>query len=288
LDRLDFFDCRNANARVFSKAKVNLMLVLQRWSLIACLMFGATAFAADSPKAVATVNGNAIPQANLEFLVKARIAEGAVDTPEMRKTLHDYLVDREILAQEAVREGLDRDPKLVGELEQSKRALLAASLLQQYRDTHVISEEALHKEYERQKAMLGDKEYLPLHILVANESDAVKVIDQLKQGADFATLAKERSIDTVTGKTGGTLNWSIPSSFVKPFSDALVSLKKDEYTRTPVKTKFGWHVIKLQDERPIEPPTFDQVKGNLAEGMQRQQVDKLIEELRGKATIVVN
>lgn len=264
------------------------MFALQRWSLIGGLIFGAAAFAADPPKVLATVNGKAIPQANLEFLVKARTAEGGADTPEMRKTLHDYLVDREILAQEAVREGLDKDPTLVSEFEQSKRALLAASLLEQYRDTHVISEEALHKEYERQKAALGDKEYLLLHILVGNESDATKIIEQLKQGADFAALAKEKSTDTGSGKSGGALGWSVPSSFVKPFADALVSLKKGEYTRAPVKTKFGWHVIKLQDERPIEPPTFDQVKGNLAEGMQRQQVDKLIEELRGKATIVVN
>ena len=264
------------------------MFKLHRWSFVISLMFGATAFAADPPQVLATVNGNAIPQANLEFLVKARTAEGVADTPEMRKSVRDYLVDREILAQEALRQRLDKDPKLANELERSRRALLAASLLQQYRKTHEITEEALKKEYAKQKMALGKKEYLPFHILTDSESAATEIIDQLKQGASFETLAREKSKDTTTKESGGALNWSVPSTFTPLFADALAGLKKGEYTQKPVKTEFGWHVIKLQDERAVELPAFDQVKGGLAEAMQRQQVDRLIEELRGKAIIVVN
>jgi len=249
------------------------------------LAFSIGASAADSSGAAATVNGKAIPQSHVDFVAKARAADGKPDTPEQRKLVKEYLISREVLAQEAKKQRLDQSAELRMQIDLATQSLLVANLIERYKSEHPIPEETLKKEYERQRAELGDKEYLPSHILVEDQAEAKKIIAQLNEGADFREVAQQKTKDEATKKHGGGLQWSPVSGFVEPFADAIVKLKKGEYTREPVQTEHGWHVIKLDDQRPLQAPSFDQVRVQLTEAMQREQVDKYIEELRSKAQI---
>lgn len=253
-------------------------------SIVLALAFSAAVSAADAPSGT-VVNGKAIPQSHIDFVAKARAADGQPDTPQLRAAAKEYLINRELLAQEAKKQGLDQSAELRMQIELASQSLLVANLIEQYKVKHPISEEELKKEYERQRAAMGDKEYLPSHVVVADHGEAMKIIAQLKEGADFREIAQQKTLDDATRKHGGGLQWSSIAGFVEPFADAIVKLKKGEYTQQPVKTEHGWHVIKLDDERPLKAPTFDQVRLKLAEVMQREKIDQYIAALRSKADI---
>ena len=150
-----------------------------------------------------------------------------------------------------------------------------------------VPEEAVKKEYERLKGQLGAREYRARHILVQKEDEARDIITQIKKGANFEKLAAEKSIDPGSKARGGELDWGTPSNYVKPFGDALMKLKKGQMTETPVQSNFGWHVIRLEDERPTKVPPYDQVKQNLQQQLsqqsQKQAYDKTLSDLRAKA-----
>ena len=248
------------------------------------LAFSMPVFAAETPSG-AVVNGKAIPQSHIDFVAKARAAEGQPDTPELRKLVKEYLINREVLAQEAAKQGLDKDPELKMQIQLAAQSLLVANMVERFKAKHPISEQELRKEYDKQRAELGDTEYLPSHILVEDKAQAMKIIAQLKEGADFRVIAQEKTKDEATKKHGGGLQWSPASGFVEPFANAIVKLNKGEYTQEPVKTEHGWHVIKLDDRRPLQAPPFEKVRPQLAEVMQRQKIDQYIEQLRSKADI---
>ena len=147
-----------------------------------------------------------------------------------------------------------------------------------------ISDAELKAEYEAIKAKLGNTEYKARHILVKNEEDAKVIIVNLKKGAKFEELAKQ-SIDPGSKDNGGDLGWASAGNFVKPFSDALTSLSKGKYTEAPVKSEFGYHVILLEDSRPLNVPPFDEIKPRLAQQAQAQQINKMVDGLRAKAKI---
>ena len=148
-----------------------------------------------------------------------------------------------------------------------------------------ISDEAMRKEYENAKTLAGAKEYKARHILVKEEAEAKQIIAQLKKGGNFEKIAAEKSEDTGSKNRGGDLDWAPPARYVKPFADALVKLKKGQLTDTPVQTQFGWHVIRLDDERATKIPPFDEVKNNIQQQMQQQAVQKAIADLRAKAKV---
>jgi peptidyl-prolyl cis-trans isomerase C len=157
-------------------------------------------------------------------------------------------------------------------------------MFQDYVKSHPIKDDQLLAEYNKVKATRGDKEYKARHILVDKEDDAKQIIAQLKKGSKFEDLAKQ-SKDPGSKDRGGDLDWNPPSTFVKPFSDALVKLEKGKYTETPVQTQFGWHVIQLDDVRPMQFPAFDAVRPQLLSMLQEQEIQQLIRDLRAKAKI---
>ena len=163
-------------------------------------------------------------------------------------------------------------------------ALLVNTYLQDYAKAHPVSEADIKAEYDRIKAQLGDKEYKVRHILVEKEEDAKAIIAKLDKGEKFATLAKQ-SLDPGSKERGGDLDWSSPNAYVPPFGEALTKLKKGEYTKTPVKSDFGYHVIQLDDTRPLTPPSFEEVKPQLQQRASQMQVEKLVRELREKAKV---
>ncbi|MCX7628340.1 MAG: peptidyl-prolyl cis-trans isomerase [Methylophilaceae bacterium] len=249
------------------------------------LMMGASlsTLAADP----ATVNGKPIKQSLVDVITKDAIANGAKDDDNLRAVIVTQLINNELLIQEAQKSGLDKSPDFLARQEIRSRELLANMFLQDYLKKNPIDEAAIKAEYEKFKAAFGDKEYKASHILVKTEQEAKDVIAQLAKGADFAKLAREKSLDSSKDK-GGDLGWFALNSMVKPFGDAVSKLQKGLYTTVPVQTQFGWHVIKLDDTRPAQPPAFDKVKDELRNSLQKQQIAKMLADLRAKAKIVDN
>ena len=250
--------------------------------LIAGAIISAPAFAQS--KTFATVNGQAIPQSVYDAFVAEQKAQGTPDTPELQNAVKEELIRREILAQEAKKKGLDKKGNIQGQVELAKQAVLIRAFLSDYVAAHPISEAQLKAEYEVIKTNLGTTEYKARHILVADEEEAKGIIAKLDKGEKFSELAKV-SKDPGSKDKGGELGWSSPNSYVKPFGEALAKLKKNEYTKTPVKSDFGYHVIMLEDSRPANPPPFEQVKQQMQQRAAQQQVEQLVKELRGKAKV---
>jgi peptidyl-prolyl cis-trans isomerase C len=228
---------------------------------------------ADAPK------GAIYPASYYDFMLKQRLAAGQPDTPELRQSIKDELVTRELVVREARKQGLDKTLKT--EIDLTGQTVLVRAFMADYLKAHPIPDAALHAEYDKIKAQMGDREYKVRHILVENEADAKDIIAQLQKGEKFEKLA-DRSKDTGSKSNGGDLDWNAPSNFVKPFSDAMVALPKGKFTATPVQTQFGWHVIQVDDIREAKIPSFDEVKPQLLQRMQAQQVENYLKDLRAK------
>ncbi len=231
------------------------------------------------------VNGVTIPQSRFEAMAKELDAQGHPASPERENAIREELVNREVLAQAAKKRGLDKDPVVQAEMGMASQAVLVRALFENEVKTHPITDADLEKQYEQFKASMGSNEYKVRHILVDKEDEAKAIIDQLNKGADFAKLAKEKSKDPGSKDNGGDLDWGPAGRYVKPFADAVTSLKKGETTKTPVKTDFGYHVIQVEDVRPLKVPTFAEMKEQFRQRAQQQQIQKLVADLRQKAKV---
>ncbi|MEO6824188.1 MAG: peptidyl-prolyl cis-trans isomerase [Nitrosospira sp.] len=260
--------------------KFSQLTVLGIFSLIAV-----TTAQAQSSSTMAKVNGVAIPQSRLEFIVKARAAQGQADSPETRKALRDDLIAEEVIAQDALKKGLDKDPDFTAQLEIARLTALVRAYQIDYVKNHPVSDEELHKEYDALKSQMGDKEYKAHHILVATEAEAKDAIARIKKGGKFDKIAQEKSLDTGSKSKGGELEWSPAASYVQPFAEALTKLTKGQLTEQPVKTPFGWHVIRLDDVRPLKIPPFEEIKQNLAQRVLQRQFATFVADLRAKAKV---
>ncbi len=250
--------------------------------LIAGAIVSAPAFAEG--KAFATVNGQAIPQAVYDTIIAEQKAKGISETPEMRNAIKEQLIARELLVQEAKKAKIDKKGDIQLQIEAAKQAILGNAFLSDYLRTHPITDAQLKSEYDAIKANLGSTEYKSRHVLVEKEEDAKAIIAKLEKGEKFADLAKQ-SKDPGSKDNGGDLGWSSPSAYVAPFAEALTKLKKGEFTKTPVKSQFGYHVIQLDDSRALTPPPFEQVKPQLLQRANQQQIENLVKDLRSKAKV---
>ncbi|EJM97792.1 peptidylprolyl isomerase [Herbaspirillum sp. YR522] len=233
---------------------------------------------------LAVVNGKSIPSSRADLMVKQMTAQGQPDTPQLRGAVKEELINREILMQEADKQGLSNSQDVKNQLELARQSIVIRALIADYLKKSPVSDADIKAEYDNFKAQAGDKEYHARHILVDKEEDAKAIIAKLKAGTKFEDLAKQ-SKDTGSAANGGDLDWATPASFVKPFSDAMVGLKKGEFTQTPVQTQFGYHVIKLEDVRAAKVPTLDEVKPQIAEALQQKKLQAYQEELRKKAKV---
>lgn len=233
---------------------------------------------------VAKVNGVAIPKSRADIFVKVQGAQGTPDSPELRNAVKRELIMRELLAQEAVKKGLNKDPEVAAQLELAKQSVLVAAYRQNFLKKNTLSDAALKAEYDKAKAEAGDKEYKARHVLVESEAQAQDIINKLRAGEKFEELAKV-SKDEGSKNRGGELDWAPPATYVKPFADALSKLEKGRYTETPVQTRNGYHVILLDDVRPAQFPSFDEVKGRVANAMQAQAFEKNVRDVFSKAKI---
>jgi peptidyl-prolyl cis-trans isomerase C len=254
--------------------------------LAAALLLGAmlstSAMAAGST--FVTVNGVAIPQSLADIFIAEQKAQGAPDSPELKKAVREELIRRELLIQEAKKAGLDKKPEVAAQAEAARQAFFVRAYVQDYVKKNPISDAQLKAQYDAIKNQLGNTEYKTRHILVKNEDDAKAIIANLKKGAKFEELAKQ-SIDPGSKDNGGDLGWASAGNFVKPFSEGLTSLSKGKYTEIPVKTEFGYHVILLEDSRPLSVPPFEEIKPRLLQQAQSQEINKLVDGLRAKAKV---
>src|SRR6266481_122080 len=261
------------------------MLKISKFAVLA--MSGAlvinSAYAED--KSLALVNGVSIPQSRVEIRVKAAIAQGQADSPELRKAIREDMINLEVMAQEADKSGLNKNPEVQQQIDLTKQSVLASALVQNYVKSHPVTDEQLKQEYDNQKSKMGDKEYNARHILVKTEEEAKATIAQIGKGTKFDKLAQEKSLDTGSASNGGSLGWAVPGNYVPPFANALQTLKKGEYTKEPVQSQFGWHIIKLDDVRAIKVPAFEEVKSHLLQHLQQLSIQKMISDLRAKAKI---
>jgi peptidyl-prolyl cis-trans isomerase C len=241
------------------------------------------AFAED--KAAATVNGVAIPQARVDLRVKIATSQGQPDTPALQKAVLDDMINLEVLAQAAKKAGIDKDPEVIQQTELARESVLASAFVRDYAKNHPISDDQLKQEYDKLKAHLGTKEYKASHILVSTEAEAKAIIAQLGKKGNFAKIAKAKSKDAGSAANGGELEWAVPSNFVPSFAKALVGLKKGAYTKVPVQSQFGWHIIKLDNVRNLKVPSFEELKPKLMQRLQQQSIKDYIADLRSKAKI---
>lgn len=255
-------------------------------ALLFSALLSVPAIAAEKAKstAFATVNGVAIPQSTAEAFIAEQKAQGAQDSAELKNAVKEELVRRELLTQEAKKKGLDKRPAIAAQAELARQAIYIRAYIQDFVKANPISDAQLKSDYETIKAQLGGTEYKTRHILVEKEDDAKAIIVNLKKGAKFEELAKQ-SKDPGSKENGGDLGWSSAASYVKPFAEALAKLEKGKYTEAPVKTDFGYHVILLEDSRPLTPPVFDTIKPQLAQRAQQVQIEKLVNDLRSKAKV---
>jgi peptidyl-prolyl cis-trans isomerase C len=234
---------------------------------------------------VATVNGTVIPRARLEYMLRQQVQRGAPDTEETRNFVREDLINREVVSQAAVRAGTAKKRDVQSQLEVGRQEVLVGAYLSDYLKDHAVSDAEVQKEYERVRAQTGDTEYRARHILVESEDESKRLIAELQKGAKFDELAKKSSKDEGTRELGGDLDWKLPSTLEKPFADAMVALDKGKFTAAPVRTRFGFHVIQLEDVRPVNFPPIAQVRPQIQQRLLRQKVEELVRDLRAKAKV---
>lgn len=254
-------------------------------SLIAAISVTAAFTPAVLAAPVATVNGKEITQKQYESYLQQRGA--GQKTPVNRQMVINELISRELLLQEAANLKLEKDKKVKYELEMARKNLLIKNVIARSPVAQPITDKELKDEYNAKIKQANVNELKARHILVKDEAKAKEIIEKLNKGSDFAELAKKESTGP-SGKNGGDLGWFSPQQMVPEFSQAASKMKKGTHSKTPVKTQFGWHVIKLEDTRKLEPPKFDAVKKQISSIIQNQRLQKYLETLHKKSKVVIN
>ena len=238
-----------------------------------------------SKESIAKVNGVPVPKARMDAMILQQQARGTPDNEQTRAMVREELVNREIVAQEAAKAGLAKTPEVQMQLESARQEILVGAYIRDWLRKHPVTDAAIQQEYDRAKGQTGDQEYKARHILVETEDQAKAMIAELKKGAKFEELATKNSKDTGTKERGGDLDWNVPGVFDKQFSDAMVKLEKGKYTETPVRTRFGFHVIQLDDVRPVKFPSLAEVKPRIQQQLAQGKIEELVRGLRAKAKI---
>ena len=252
--------------------------------IFSAYLFSTTAFSQNA----AIVNGKSIPKSQLDKLVQK---SNQPDTPQLRDQAREMLVTRELILQEADKRGLIQKESVRDQLEQSRMGVLVAAVFEDFVEKEGVTESELKAAYESVKTQYTGKEYHVEHILVEKESDAKAIITKIKGGANFEEIAKAKSKDPGSAPNGGDLGWVSDKALVPEFSKAMVQLKNSQVTDKPVKSQFGWHIIKMLDVREVKAPSMDEIKDQLKqmivsdENWQKAKFAEMTQKLRAKAKI---
>lgn len=232
---------------------------------------------------VAIVNGKPVPKARVDMLLKQATRGGQPATPELEQQVKDEVVLREMFMQEAEKQGLARSPDYKAQMELARQSIMIRELFNSYTEKNKVSDAEIKAEYDKAKAQQGGTEYHARHILVEKEDQARALIKEIKAGAKFDEVAKKNSTDQGSAANGGDLDWANPSGYVAEFGQALAALKKGEMTENPVKTQYGYHIIKLEDTREAQFPSLDEVKPRIQQALAQQKLAKYRDDIKARA-----
>jgi peptidyl-prolyl cis-trans isomerase C len=255
-------------------------------ALSLCAVCASSLAQTKPPGAFATVNGVPVPQSLIDTNVKVNVAQGQRDSPELRQVIQDELINREILAQESARLGLDKTNEAQAQWAQVRQTFLVELLLNDYMARNPIPEAALKTEYERQMALMKDQQQYRLSLIVTStEEQAKAVLVRLRKGEAFAKLATETSLDP-SKKDGGSVGWVLPAQILPAISNVMVNLAKGALAAAPIQTSAGWNVLKLEETRPFKAPTFDEAKNDIRQMLVQKQRFDYVKKLRENAKVV--
>lgn len=240
---------------------------------------------------VATVNGVAITQGLLNLNVKALVNQGQRDTPELRQAIKEDLINKELIAQEATKQGLAKDIDFPDQITQLKQNLLLQAFLEEHFKKNPITDAMLREEYDRQRKVMGDggssaNQYRVSQIVVSTETDAIDLTRRIQKGELFGKLAQEYSIDSSSKSQGGALGWVMPGQVIPALANVLSTMAKGSITPSPIQTSAGWVILKLDDKRPLKIPTFEAAKPQLRQAIVQQYLAQVVKGLRSNARIV--
>jgi peptidyl-prolyl cis-trans isomerase C len=235
---------------------------------------------------IAIVNGKPVPKSRVDVLMQQATRGGQQQaTPDLEARVKEEAVVREIFAQEAEKRGMAANADFRSQMELARQTLLIRALFTEHQKKNPVTDDEAKAEYEKVKAQAGtagSTEYRARHILVEKEEDAKKLVQQINGGAKFDELAKKNSKDTGSAQNGGDLDFAKPDAYVPEFSKAMVALKKGQVS-DPVKSQFGYHIIKLEDTREAQFPPFEEVKPQVMQRLEQQKITQLQETLRKQA-----
>lgn len=234
---------------------------------------------------IAVVNGKPVPSSRVEALKQQVERSGRPVTPEMMGQIKEELIAREVFMQEARKRGLDASDDYKNQIELARQSILIRELFADFQKKNPVTDAEVKAEYDKFVAANGGKEYHARHILVEKEDEALALVAQIKKGGNFEELAKKASKDPGSGANGGDLDWANAGSYVPEFSAAMTKLDKGQMTETPVKTQFGFHIIRVDDVRDTKLPALEEVKPQVSQQLQQQKIAKYQETLRAKAKI---
>ena len=232
---------------------------------------------------ITTVNGKPVPQSRFDTLLQQATRQGQPRTPELEAQVRDEVVLREMFLQEAVRRGLSTRKEYLDQIELARQGILIRELFVDYQKKNPVTDAEIEAEYKKVVAEAGGNEYRARHILVEKEEEAKDLISKIKGGAKFEDLAKKHSKDPGSGKEGGDLDWANPNSYVPEFSAALLKLKKGEMTQEPVKSQFGYHIIKLEDTREAKPPKLEEIRPQIQQSLNQKRLADFRDEIKAKS-----
>ena len=248
----------------------------------ALMAFGAQTAIAQN---IAIVNGKAVPKARLDALAQQVAKSGRPITPEVQLQMRDAVITREVFAQEAEKLGLMASDDYKNQMEIARQTVLITVLIDDFKKKNAVTDTELKAEYDKFAAANGGKEYKARHILVEKEADAKAIIASIKKGGKFEDIAKKQSKDPGSGANGGDLDWANPSSYVAEFTEAMLKLTKGQMTEVPVKTQFGFHIIRVDDIRNAQLPAFEELKPQIAQQIDQQRLGAYQQSLREKAKV---
>ena len=264
--------------------------------LICCLLLGSISFvavASDSKESfefVATVNGVPISKGLLDLNVNLAIGQGQKDSPQLRQALKEELINRELISQAAIKDGLEKNIDFSDQITQLKQTSLLQAYLENYFQKYPITDAMLREEYNKQEKLMGDNttaiQYKVSQIIVLTESEALIVIARAQKGESFSKLAKEYSIDQSTKEQGGSVGWILLQQIQRPIADVIVNLNKGAVSNSPIQIQGGWVIIKVEDKRTMKIPGFEESKNQLRQALVQQYLQETVKKLRESAKII--
>lgn len=238
---------------------------------------------------IAVINGQRVTNIDFITFVNSRIGQSVppanLSQQQLNALLGEY-INRELVYQDAVSRKLDTHPEVVTAIDNQRRNIVAGFALRQIMNAP-LSDKALHEAY-KNLASKPVKEYKASHIVVSSESQARQLVDQLRQGTDFARLARENSIDSATAQNGGLLGWLAGDNIVPQVRAVVENLKTGSYSTTPVQTQSGWHILRLEETRILPPPEFEKIRDRLSQHLHNEDITKYVNQLRQNSTIEIS